>query len=74
MESLSCRDELKTDFASACSQLVSNLRGKPVLHDSVLVKRAETPSEVPAQRYGEDVEEAEQSKGVEQHHGVLQEG
>lgn len=53
---------------------MSKLKGKPVLLDSVLVKRAETPSEVPTQRYGEDVEEAKQSEGVEQHHGVLQEG
>lgn len=43
------------------------------LLDSVLVKPAETLSEVPAQRDREDVDEAEQSKGVEQHHCVFQE-
>lgn len=42
--------------------------------DPVLVKPAEAFGEVPAQRDGEDVEEGEQSEGVEQHHRVLQEG
>lgn len=46
----------------------------PVLLDSVLVKPAETLCEVPAQRDGEDVDEAEKSEGVEQNHRVLQEG
>lgn len=45
-----------------------------VLLDSVLVKPAETLREVPAQGDGEDVDEAEQSERVQQHHGVLQEG
>lgn len=53
---------------------MSDVRAKLVLLDSVLVKPAETLCEVPAQRDGEDVDEAEQSEGVEQHHGVLQEG
>lgn len=53
---------------------VPTLRGKLVLLDSVLVKPAQTLGEVPAQRDGEDVDEAEQSERVEQHHGVLQEG
>lgn len=74
MDLLSARRELKRDFETAWSQLVSNLRDKLVLLDAVLVKPAETLSEVPAQRDGEDVDEAEQSEGVEQHHCVLQEG
>lgn len=74
MDLLSARCELKTDCEMAWSQLVSNFREKLVLLDAVLVKPAETLSEVPAQRDGEDVDEAEQSEGVEQHHGVLQEG
>lgn len=45
-----------------------------VLLDSVLVKPAETLCEVPAQGDGEDVDEAEQSERVQQHHSVLQEG
>ncbi len=53
---------------------MSNVRAKLVLLDSVLVKPAETPREIPSQRDGKDVNEAEQSEGVEQHHSVLQEG
>lgn len=53
---------------------MSNLRDKLVLLDSLLVKPAEASGEVPPQRDGEDIEEAEQSEGVEQHHRVLQEG
>lgn len=45
-----------------------------VLLDSVLVKPAESLREVPAQRDGEDVDEGEQSEGVQQNHCVLQEG
>ncbi len=52
---------------------MSDLRDKLVLLDSVFVKPAETLSEVPAQRDRENINEAEQSEGVEQHHSVLQE-
>lgn len=45
-----------SDFVSAWSQLVSNLTDKLVLLDSVLVKPAETPGEVPAQGHGKDVD------------------
>lgn len=74
MDSLSRKCELETDFGSSGSQPASNLRDKLVLLDSVLVKPAETLSEVPAQRDREDIDEAEQSEGVEQHYCVLQEG
>lgn len=53
---------------------MSNIRDKPLLLDSVFVKPAESLREVPAQTDGEDVDESEQSEGVEQHHCVLQEG
>lgn len=45
-----------------------------LLLDSVLVEPAETSREVPAQRDGQDVDEAQQSEGVQQHHRVGQEG
>lgn len=45
----------------------------PLLH-SVLIEPAEAFSEVPAQCDGENVEESEQSEGVEQNHCVLQKG
>lgn len=45
-----------------------------LLLDSVLVEPAQALGEVPAQGDGEDVEEGEQSEGVEQHHRALQEG
>lgn len=53
---------------------VSSFRVKLVLLDSGFVKPAEALGEVPAQGDGEDIDEAEQSEGVEQHHCVLQEG
>lgn len=53
---------------------MSDIRDKRVLLDSVLVKPAEASSEVPAQTDGEDIDEAEQGEGVEQHYCVLQEG
>lgn len=53
---------------------VQTQRVKPVLLDSVFVKPAEALGEIPAQRDGEDVDEAEESEGVEQHCSVLQEG
>lgn len=49
-------------------------RTQPALLDSVLVKPAEALGKVPAQRDREDVEEDEQSEGVEQRRRVLQEG
>ncbi|KAF3857174.1 hypothetical protein F7725_009033, partial [Dissostichus mawsoni] len=53
---------------------VSRLRDKrPLLHP-VLVEPAEALCEVPAQRQGEDVDDDEQSEGVQQRHRVLQEG
>lgn len=51
-----------------------SVQPKLLLLDSVLIKPAETPSEVPAQRDGEDVEESEQSEGVEEDRRVRQEG
>lgn len=50
------------------------LQTQPVLLHSVLVKPAEALGKVPAQGDGENVEEDEQSEGVEQRHRVLQEG
>lgn len=49
---------------------------KPKLRllDSVLIEPAEALGEVPAQRHGQDVDQAEQSEGVEQHGRVRQEG
>lgn len=49
-------------------------RTQPALLDSVLVEPAEALGKVPAQRDREDVEEDEQSEGVEQRRRVLQEG
>lgn len=64
----------KQAFVTARSRRVSDVGAELVLLDSVLVKPAEALREVPAQGDGEDVDEAEQSERVEQHHGVLQEG
>ena len=58
----------------AWGQLVSNLKGELLLLNSILVKPAKTLCEIPAQRDRQDVDEAEERKGVEQHHSVRQEG
>lgn len=52
-----CHLDVSWICESAFSQLVSKLRNKLVLLDSVLVKPAEGLSEVPAQRDGEDIDE-----------------
>lgn len=52
---------------------MSNAWSEQVLLDSVLVKPAQAPREIPPQGDRDDIDESKKSKRVKQHNGVCQE-